>query len=101
MAPSRRPPSEGYDCHLNSQITHCIHTDNYRLHWPGNQFEQSVQLAQKVVKSQREVLALTAKLKEADGERIRLEQQVSTLNERLTNLHQPQAYLVRYVLIPT
>jgi len=60
-----------------------------------------VQLAQKVVKSQREALALTSKLKEADAERNRLEQHTLTLNERLTNLHQPQAYLVRCVLITT
>ncbi|KAG3094676.1 hypothetical protein PC122_g5681 [Phytophthora cactorum] len=57
-------------------------------------FQQSVLLAQKVVKSQREAIALEQKLNEVTSDRSRLQQQIAELKAKLANLHQPQSYLI-------
>lgn len=59
------------------------------------QFQQSVSLAQRVVKSQRESLEFQQKLKAALFERSQLVNEVRQLKTQLANLHQPQSYLVR------
>jgi uncharacterized protein YlxW (UPF0749 family) len=62
------------------------------------QFQQSVLLAQKVVTSQREAIALEQKLSQVTSERTRLQQEVVELKTRLASFHQPQSYLVRWFL---
>ncbi|KAG3151739.1 hypothetical protein PI124_g3615 [Phytophthora idaei] len=57
-------------------------------------FQQSVLLAQKVVKSQREAIALKQKLNEVTSDRSRLQQQIAELKAKLANFHQPQSYLI-------
>lgn len=51
-------------------------------------------LAQRVVKYQRESLEFQQKLKEANTERAKLEQELKQLKAQLANFHQPQSYLV-------
>ncbi|KAE8904513.1 hypothetical protein PF005_g2778 [Phytophthora fragariae] len=57
-------------------------------------FQQSVLLAQRVVKSQREAIALEQKLTEVSNERGRLQQEVIELKAKLATFHQPQSYLI-------
>ncbi|KAG6949844.1 hypothetical protein JG688_00014464 [Phytophthora aleatoria] len=57
-------------------------------------FQQSVLLAQKVVKSQREAIALKQKLNEVTSDRSGLQQQIAELKAKLANFHQPQSYLI-------
>lgn len=58
------------------------------------QFQQSVLLAQRVVKSQREAIALEQTLTEVSNERGKLQQDVVELKTKLATFHQPQSYLV-------
>ncbi|GMF09577.1 unnamed protein product [Phytophthora lilii] len=55
------------------------------------QFQQSVLLAQRVVKSQREALALEHQLSEVTSDRTRLEKEVTELKVTLASCHQPQS----------
>ncbi|KAF1320993.1 hypothetical protein FI667_g12191, partial [Globisporangium splendens] len=57
-------------------------------------FQQSVLLAQRVVKYQRESLEFQHQLKAANAERSRLAQEIEQLKVRLANFHQPQSYLI-------
>ncbi|KAI9992429.1 hypothetical protein PInf_017838 [Phytophthora infestans] len=57
-------------------------------------FQQSVLLAQKVVKSQREAIALEQKLNEATSDRTRLQREITELKAKLVTFHQPQSYLL-------
>ncbi|KAG7390434.1 Progesterone-induced-blocking factor 1 [Phytophthora pseudosyringae] len=57
-------------------------------------FQQSVLLAQKVVKSQREAIALEQKLTEATSDRARLQREVAETKAKLASFHQPQSYLI-------
>ncbi|OWZ21075.1 hypothetical protein PHMEG_0004437 [Phytophthora megakarya] len=57
-------------------------------------FQQSVLLAQKVVKSQREAIALEQKLAEVSSDRERLQQEAEQLKTKLASSHQPQSYLI-------
>ncbi|KAL4157332.1 hypothetical protein PRNP1_006355 [Phytophthora ramorum] len=57
-------------------------------------FQQSVLLAQRVVKSQREAIALEQTLNEVSSERARLQQEVVELKAKLASFHQPQSYLI-------
>ncbi|ETK91998.1 hypothetical protein, variant [Phytophthora nicotianae] len=59
-------------------------------------FQQSVLLAQKVVKSQRETIALEQKLNEVTSDRTRLQHEVTGLKTKLASFQQPQSYLVDY-----
>ncbi|KAK1930196.1 Progesterone-induced-blocking factor 1 [Phytophthora citrophthora] len=58
------------------------------------QFQQSVLLAQKVVKAQREAIALEQKLNEVTSDRVKLQQQVVELKAKVASFHQPQSYLI-------
>ncbi|KAL3659719.1 hypothetical protein V7S43_015393 [Phytophthora oleae] len=57
-------------------------------------FQQSVLLAQKVVKGQRETIALEQKLNEVMSDRVKLQQQVVELKAKVASFHQPQSYLI-------
>ncbi|KAL7994206.1 putative progesterone-induced-blocking factor 1 [Plasmopara halstedii] len=57
-------------------------------------FQQSVLLAQRLVKSQREAIALTQKLNEVISDRSRLQQEIIELKAQLASFHQPQSYLI-------
>ncbi|KAG1688724.1 hypothetical protein DVH05_003161 [Phytophthora capsici] len=57
-------------------------------------FQQSVLLAQKVVKAQREAIALEQKLNEVTSDRTKLQQQVVELKAKVASFHQPQSYLI-------
>uniref|UniRef100_K3WNV8 Progesterone-induced-blocking factor 1 n=1 Tax=Globisporangium ultimum (strain ATCC 200006 / CBS 805.95 / DAOM BR144) TaxID=431595 RepID=K3WNV8_GLOUD len=57
-------------------------------------FQQSVLLAQRVVKYQRESLDFQHQLKAANAERSRLTLEIEQLKARLANFHQPQSYLI-------
>ncbi|KUF77402.1 Progesterone-induced-blocking factor 1 [Phytophthora nicotianae] len=57
-------------------------------------FQQSVLLAQKVVKSQRETIALEQKLNEVTSDRTRLQHEVTGLKTKLASFQQPQSYLI-------
>ncbi|KAG6615480.1 Progesterone-induced-blocking factor 1 [Phytophthora cinnamomi] len=57
-------------------------------------FQQSVLLAQRVVKSQREAIAFEQKLSEVSNERTKLQQEVAELKAKLATFHQPQSYLI-------
>ncbi|EGZ20126.1 hypothetical protein PHYSODRAFT_489947, partial [Phytophthora sojae] len=57
-------------------------------------FQQSVLLAQRVVKSQREAIALEQTLTEVSNERGKLQQDVVELKTKLATFHQPQSYLI-------
>lgn len=58
------------------------------------QFQQSVALAQRVVKYQREALACQQRLETAAREQRALESDVARLRAQLAHVHQPQSYLV-------
>lgn len=57
-------------------------------------FQQSVLLAQRVVKSQREAIALEQKLNEVTKDHSRLQQESIELKAKLASFHQPQSYLI-------
>ncbi|GLD97404.1 hypothetical protein PINS_up006088 [Pythium insidiosum] len=57
-------------------------------------FQQSVLLAQRVVKHQKEAMELQRQVAMVTQEKTHLEREVSELRHRLANLHQPQAYLI-------
>ncbi|KAG7400419.1 Progesterone-induced-blocking factor 1 [Phytophthora boehmeriae] len=57
-------------------------------------FQQSVLLAQRVVKSQREAMALEQRLADMSAARTGLEHEIVELKTKLANFHQPQSYLI-------
>ncbi|KAJ0404327.1 hypothetical protein ATCC90586_007641 [Pythium insidiosum] len=57
-------------------------------------FQQSVLLAQRVVKHQKEAMEWQRQVAMVTQEKTHLEREVAELRHRLANLHQPQAYLI-------